>query len=41
MRSYRYIFDTSQTARANGRRQKQVCPGSPKLQVGQDQRLRP
>lgn len=26
MRSYRYVFDTSQTARANGRRQKQVCP---------------
>jgi len=26
MKSYRFIFDTSQTARANGRRQKQVCP---------------
>lgn len=26
MKSYRFVFDTSQTARANGRRQKQVCP---------------
>lgn len=26
MKSYRFVFDTSQIARANGRRQKQVCP---------------
>lgn len=26
MKNYRFVFDTSQTARANGRRQKQVCP---------------
>lgn len=26
MKSYRFVFDTTQTAGANGRRQKQVCP---------------
>ena len=33
MKSYRFVFDTTQTARANGRRQKQVCPSCGRLSL--------